>query len=64
MPTAIDPSDHRWYQRAVFYEEAGSLFFFLFLLFVRYLPMIAMSEIKTVLPQAHPHRHEGEGGRS
>ncbi len=32
------------------------LFFTLFLLFCRYLPMVAMAEVKTVLPQAH-----GEG---
>jgi len=35
------------------------LFFFLFCLFVRYLPMINMAEVKTVLPQADPHlKHE------
>jgi maltose alpha-D-glucosyltransferase / alpha-amylase len=27
MPTPIDPSDHRWYQRAVFYEVAVRGFF-------------------------------------
>jgi Ni/Fe-hydrogenase subunit HybB-like protein len=31
------------------------LFFTLFCLFIRYLPMIAIAEIKTVLPQANPH---------
>ncbi|HEX2164424.1 MAG TPA: NrfD/PsrC family molybdoenzyme membrane anchor subunit [Thermoanaerobaculia bacterium] len=31
------------------------LFFTLFCLFVRFLPMVAMSELKAVLPQAHPH---------
>lgn len=31
------------------------LFFTLFLLFCRYLPMVAMAEVKGVLPQAHPH---------
>jgi Ni/Fe-hydrogenase subunit HybB-like protein len=52
------------------------LFFTLFLLFVRFLPMIAMAEVKTVMPQAHletghhrgvgdyhgeiPHAHEPE----
>ncbi len=30
------------------------LFLMLFLLFCRYLPMVAMSEVKGVLPQAHP----------
>lgn len=39
---------------------AGSfgLFFTLFLLFCRYLPMISMAEVKAILPQAHAH---GEG---
>ncbi len=40
------------------------LFFTLFLLFIRHLPMIAMSEVKGVLPEADPHfghnGHEGE----
>ncbi|HGY54148.1 MAG TPA: hydrogenase [Caldithrix abyssi] len=34
------------------------LFFTLFLLFIRYLPMIAMSEVKGVMPQADPHYYE------
>jgi molybdopterin-containing oxidoreductase family membrane subunit len=36
---------------------AGSfgLFFTLFTLFVRFLPMVAMAEVKSVLPQAHGH---------
>ena len=45
------------------------LFFTLFLLFCRFLPMVAMAEVKSVLPQADPHFHpevapkaaEGEG---
>jgi Ni/Fe-hydrogenase subunit HybB-like protein len=37
------------------------LFFTLFALFVRFLPMVAMAEVKTVLPQADPHYHpEGD----
>jgi molybdopterin-containing oxidoreductase family membrane subunit len=38
---------------------AGSfgLFLTLFCLFVRFLPMVAMAEVKTVLPQANPHFH-------
>ena len=31
------------------------LFFTLFMLFCRYLPQIAISEVKNVMPQAHPH---------
>jgi Ni/Fe-hydrogenase subunit HybB-like protein len=34
------------------------LFFTMFLLFLRFVPMIAISEIKGVLPQADPHHHE------
>ena len=39
------------------------LFFALFLLFIRFLPLIAMSEVKGVLPQADPHYygHNGNG---
>jgi Ni/Fe-hydrogenase subunit HybB-like protein len=40
---------------------AGSfgLFFTLFLLFCRFLPMVAMAEVKAVMPQAHvPHEHD------
>jgi len=39
------------------------LFFTLFLLFIRFLPMVAMAEVKTVMPQAHLARgvHRGVG---
>jgi hypothetical protein len=33
------------------------LFFTMFCLFVRFLPMVATAEVKTVLPQAHVHGH-------
>ncbi len=33
------------------------LFFTLFLLFCRFLPMVAMAEVKTVMPQAHGDEH-------
>lgn len=33
------------------------LFFTLFLLFIRFLPMISMSEVKTVLPESDPHNY-------
>lgn len=36
------------------------LFFTMFLLFLRFLPMIAAAEIKGVLPQADPHHHNGK----
>jgi len=34
------------------------LFFTLFLLFIRVLPAIAISEVKGILPQADPHHHD------
>ncbi len=46
---------------------AGSfgLFMTLFLLFCRYLPIIAMAEVKHIMPQANPHGHTGrEPGES
>jgi len=33
------------------------LFFTMFCLFVRFLPIVAVAEVKTVLPQADPHAH-------
>jgi len=39
------------------------LFLTLFLLFIRFLPMVSMTEVKGVLPQADPHNaHQPEGG--
>jgi Ni/Fe-hydrogenase subunit HybB-like protein len=35
------------------------IFLFLFLLFMRFLPMISMVEVKAVTPAAHPHRGGG-----
>jgi molybdopterin-containing oxidoreductase family membrane subunit len=35
------------------------LFFTMFCLFVRFLPMVATAEVKTVLPQADPHHEIG-----
>ena len=39
---------------------AGSfgLFFTLFLLFMRFLPVVAMAEVKSIMPEAHPHHDE------
>src|SRR2546423_1091267 len=36
------------------------IFLSLFLIFIRYLPMIAMSEVKIVLPEANPHHASPE----
>jgi molybdopterin-containing oxidoreductase family membrane subunit len=51
MPTTID-----WLTLA----GSFGLFFTLFLLFCRYLPMVAMAEVKTVMPIADPHAHPHE----
>ena len=41
------------------YMGSLGLFFTLFLLFIRWVPMIAMAELKSVLPQADAHHgHE------
>ena len=38
-------------------------FVFLFLLFIRVLPMITIFEVKAVLPEADPHHNAGEKGK-
>jgi molybdopterin-containing oxidoreductase family membrane subunit len=62
------PSSWGYYVPTVFdfMTLAGSfgLFFTLFLLFCRYLPMVAMSEVKAFSPaggHARPHLHHGHG---
>jgi Ni/Fe-hydrogenase subunit HybB-like protein len=40
------------------------LFTTLFLIFVRFVPMIAMSEVKSVMPQADPHSESDERGET
>ncbi len=42
------------------------LFFTLFLLFIRFLPMVAISEVKGIMPASdpHPHAHDGTEGAS
>ncbi len=40
------------------------LFVFLFLLFVRFLPMITIFEVKAVLPEADPHHDHGGHGHA
>ncbi len=43
------------------YVGTFGIFTFLFLLFLRFLPLMAMAEIKAVTPQADPH-HNSKGG--
>jgi len=40
------------------------LFFTLFMFFIRFLPMVAMSELKGVLPQADPHAHHKDAAHT
>ena len=36
-------------------------FLFMFLLFLKFLPVFAMAELKAVMPQASPHAHDDDG---
>ena len=58
LPSAWDYYSPTIYDIGILIGSFG-LFFTLFLLFLRYWPMVAMSEVKGVLPQADPHHHEG-----
>lgn len=63
LPSAWDYYSPTFWDVAMLVGSFG-LFFTLFLLFIKHLPMVAMSEVKGVLPQADPHYghngHEGE----
>ncbi len=50
-PTAVD---------ILLYIGTFGLFFTLFLLFIRWIPMIAIAEVKMALPAADPH-HDDPG---
>jgi Ni/Fe-hydrogenase subunit HybB-like protein len=43
------------------YVGTFGLFFTFFLLFLRFLPMVAVAEIKAVMPQADPHNYDENG---
>ncbi|MDZ7757811.1 NrfD/PsrC family molybdoenzyme membrane anchor subunit [Rhodohalobacter sp.] len=43
------------------YVGTFGLFFTFFLLFLRFLPMVAVAEIKAILPQADPHNYDENG---
>lgn len=42
------------------YVGTFGLFFTMFLLFLRFLPMVALAEVKATLPQADPHNYDDE----
>jgi len=59
-PSAWGMFHPTWVDIATFTGTFG-LFLTLFLLFVRFLPMICMFEVKAILPESDPHHHP-EGG--
>ena len=59
LPSSWDYYKPTFWDIGTFVGSFG-LFLSLFLLFIRFLPMIAMAEVKGVLPQADPHSHEHE----
>ena len=64
LPSAWRMYYPTWVDVFTFVGTIG-IFVTLFLLFIRFLPMVAMSEVKSVLPEADPHYHPpgpvGEG---
>ncbi|HPF15684.1 MAG TPA: hydrogenase, partial [Planctomycetota bacterium] len=52
-PTAID---------MLTFAGSFGLFFTLFLLFCRFLPMVAMAEVRTMVPEGKPSHGHGHGG--
>jgi molybdopterin-containing oxidoreductase family membrane subunit len=58
LPSAWDYYVPTWVDLLTLLGSFG-LFFTLFLLFVRWFPVVAMAEVKSVMPQAHPY--EGHG---
>lgn len=57
LPAAWDYYSPTFWDISTFVGSFG-LFLTLFLLFIRFVPIIAMSEVKGVLPEADPHHHE------
>ena len=59
LPSSWGYYSPTFFDIATFLGSFG-LFFTLFCLFVRYVPMVAIAEIKTVVPEADPHYHAPE----
>lgn len=60
LPSSWGAYSPSWVEICTFLGSFG-LFFTLFLLFCRYLPMVAMAEVKSVMPQAHLEYDEHRG---
>ncbi|MEQ1826787.1 MAG: NrfD/PsrC family molybdoenzyme membrane anchor subunit [Pirellula sp.] len=56
LPSSWAKFSPTWVDLGMFAGSFG-LFFTLFLLFCRFLPMVAIAEVKTVMPQAHATEH-------
>ena len=54
IPSSWDYYTPTFWDISLFLGSFG-LFFFLFFLFIKFIPMVAIAEIKGVLPQASPH---------
>ncbi|MEM1452658.1 MAG: NrfD/PsrC family molybdoenzyme membrane anchor subunit [Planctomycetota bacterium] len=59
LPSSWGYFSPTWVDVMMFIGSFG-LFFTLFLLFLRFLPMVAIAEVKTVMPQAHAHGHDDD----
>ncbi len=61
LPSSWGYYDPTWVDIGMFIGSIG-LFLTMFLIFLRYVPMVAIAEVKGVTPQADPHfYHEGDG---
>jgi Ni/Fe-hydrogenase subunit HybB-like protein len=60
LPSSWDYYSPSFVDIGLFIGSFG-LFFTFFLVFLRFVPMIAISEVKAVLPQADPHYYDGNG---
>ena len=61
LPSSWDYYSPTIWDLGMFVGSFG-LFFTLFCLFVRFLPMIAIAEVKSVMPEANPHPHHDDHG--
>jgi molybdopterin-containing oxidoreductase family membrane subunit len=57
LPSSWDMFHPSFYDIAMLASSFG-LFLFLFLLFLRFVPMVAMAEVKGVIPGSQVHRHD------
>ncbi len=60
MPSSWDYYSPTWVDVFTYVGSFG-LFFTLFLLFLRFVPMVAIAEVKGVMPEADPHAYDGHG---